>query len=630
MNRCTVLTKKGLRCRNRIGAKSYFEHFCWVHALGDKGLRVKISPIRNAGLGVFSAFRIPAGTVLDEVWVKGPLISGEAAEAQPVNYYLMRVRVQDKVIQTVLDPTREIVPGDRRPVRPHHGIGNYVNDNRGTDLLANVAIHQADLEDATLKNVGDIVKLRFEAVRELNADGLTEAEYNKWPPRQPTSDQVARMERTKRRIALLRRKDVHMPDEERQMELLFEYGEEYWQQPAQPLPEPLVETFEEAAAMIEQIEHNENVIAAERLGLQAQEDLATVSPLENLVIPISDPQTMQAILTLKRELTSEELLTMRESVMQDADSRQNECLRLMFLVWLTELVNFSPGVLGAFTHYTQLLGSAFNAGFRATWLVLPITPWTDVLNGAIFVLLASHDAAAAVNAPRSEADVLQLLTSLRRAFNLTKIESLIKPNRAALVCALLCWLVKRDFPFLEYDKSPFDPSETPYTVSLLTTEPRRNLYHNFAVGLQTMAAAAIHHLPPADFINIWFLVYDSMRWAGIDVLPLQCAPLLEADLLDYWAFVHQSLQAIRPGTSTVLTDMWTLTECLIDRAWPPNVNRPQWRFATSVFSLIPYIQTIEYMETGHQFLQTGELEHPLDHLRYLFCLMSSWVRLQES
>ena len=110
--RCTAKTKKGDHCRQRT-AKG---QFCWCHLQSERGLRIKLSTIPNAGLGLFASRALPEGHFVDYTGDRVPLDSDSDG-----GVYFLEVKKGEAI----------------DAARTNSGEGRWVNDPRGTNKAAN-------------------------------------------------------------------------------------------------------------------------------------------------------------------------------------------------------------------------------------------------------------------------------------------------------------------------------------------------------------------------------------------------------------------------------------------------------------------------------------------------------------
>ena len=110
--RCTAKTKRGDACRQRT-AKG---QFCWCHLSSERGLRIKLSTVPGAGLGLFASKQLPAHTTIDYTGDRVPLAGDKDG-----GVYFLQTR-GDEAIDAA---------------RTNAGEGRWVNDPRGTAQQAN-------------------------------------------------------------------------------------------------------------------------------------------------------------------------------------------------------------------------------------------------------------------------------------------------------------------------------------------------------------------------------------------------------------------------------------------------------------------------------------------------------------
>ena len=110
--RCTATTRTGAHCKQRTAKGQY----CWNHLRSESGLRIKQSSIPNAGLGLYAARDLPAGTRIDYTGDRVLLRTDKDGGA----YFLQLSRA------TAIDAART-----------NCGYGRWVNDPRGSAASAN-------------------------------------------------------------------------------------------------------------------------------------------------------------------------------------------------------------------------------------------------------------------------------------------------------------------------------------------------------------------------------------------------------------------------------------------------------------------------------------------------------------
>jgi transposase InsO family protein len=110
--RCTAQTKKGAQCCQRTAKGQY----CWNHLRSVCGLRIKMSTVPGAGMGLHAARSLPVNHRIDYTGDRVPLES----EHDGGTYFLQLS--QHEAIDAA---------------RTNAGEGRWVNDPRGTDAQAN-------------------------------------------------------------------------------------------------------------------------------------------------------------------------------------------------------------------------------------------------------------------------------------------------------------------------------------------------------------------------------------------------------------------------------------------------------------------------------------------------------------
>ena len=110
--RCTANTKKGAHCK-QITAKG---QFCWNHLRSESALRIKMSKVPGAGMGLHAARDLPAGTSIDYTGDRVPVRG-----IKDGGVYFLQLNEQIAI----------------DAARTNAGYGRWVNDPRGSGLRAN-------------------------------------------------------------------------------------------------------------------------------------------------------------------------------------------------------------------------------------------------------------------------------------------------------------------------------------------------------------------------------------------------------------------------------------------------------------------------------------------------------------
>jgi transposase InsO family protein len=110
--RCIGTTRKGGHCKQRTARGS----LCWNHLSSVLGLRLRVSVVPGAGMGLFASRDLPARTDIDYTGDRRPLDN----DTEPGPYFLQLTN------STAIDAART-----------NAGPGRWINDPRGSDAAAN-------------------------------------------------------------------------------------------------------------------------------------------------------------------------------------------------------------------------------------------------------------------------------------------------------------------------------------------------------------------------------------------------------------------------------------------------------------------------------------------------------------